>query len=66
MISSPCKTCHRKNHPKEDCYKDCELLQAMQSIQQSAIEGLIAPGIDYSEENRFTINHSTAKMSSTF
>jgi len=58
MISSPCKTCQRNNQPKEDCYKECELLQEIQDIQISAKEDQIAPGIDCSEENRFTVSHS--------
>lgn len=61
MISSPCKTCHRSNQPKEDCYKDCALLQAIQNIRLSAEENSIALGIDYSEENRFNIIHSATK-----
>ena len=61
MISSPCKTCHRHNQSKEDCYKDCALLQAIQIIQLSAKEDLLESGVDYSEESRFTIDHSTAK-----
>lgn len=59
MISSPCKTCDRSNQSKEDCYKDCELLQTIQDIQLSEKEASITPGIDPSEENRFTIIHST-------
>ena len=66
MISSPCKTCHRNNQPKEDCYKECELLQAIQDIQLSAKEDPIAPGIDCSEENSFTITNSVAKHLSPF
>jgi hypothetical protein len=61
MICSPCKTCHRHDQPKEDCYKDCALLQAIQNIQLSAKEDLLESGADYSEENRIAIDHSTAK-----
>jgi len=46
MISSPCKTCDRKNQSKEDCYKECELLQAIQKIQLSFKENLKELGID--------------------
>jgi hypothetical protein len=49
MISSPCKTCDRKNQSKEDCYKECELLQAIQKIQLSVKEDLKESGIDHSE-----------------
>lgn len=61
MISSPCKTCRRYDQPKEDCYKDCELLQAIQIHQQSAKKDLLESGADYSEENRLAIDISTAK-----
>ena len=61
MISSPCKTCHRHDQPKEDCYKDCAVLQAIQHIQLSVKEDLLESGVDYSEENSFAIDHTTAK-----
>ena len=61
MISSPCKNCHRHDQPKEDYYKDCALLKAIQIIQLSAKEDLQESGVDYSEENRLAIDHSTAK-----
>jgi hypothetical protein len=66
MISSPCKTCARCDQSKESCYKDCELLQAIQDIQLSAKDASIASGIDPSEENRFTIIHSTGTRLSGF
>jgi hypothetical protein len=61
MISSPCKTCHRHDQPKEDCYKDCPLLQAIQTIQMSTKEDSQESGVDYTEENRLAIDHSSAK-----
>jgi len=61
MISSPCKTCFRHDQPKEDCYKDCAVLQALQHFQLSAKEDPLESGADYSEENRLAIDHSTAK-----
>ena len=61
MISSPCKNCHRHDQPKEDCYKDCPLLQAIQSIQISTKEDLQESGVDCTEENRLAIYHSSAK-----
>jgi len=48
MISSPCKTCDRKNQSKEGCYKECELLQAIQKFQLSVKEDLKESGIDHS------------------
>jgi hypothetical protein len=61
MISSPCKTCHRSGQPKEDCYKNCELLQGIQDIQLSFKEGALASEIEYSGENRFALNLSIEK-----
>jgi len=61
MISSPCKACHKNKQPKEGCYKECKLLQAIQSIQLSANEGHFVSGIDCSEESRFTISNSVAE-----
>lgn len=61
MIYSPCKTCGRNNQSKEDCYKDCELIQAIQDIQLSVKEDLKTSGMDASEENGFTIIFSSSK-----
>ena len=49
MISSPCKNCARKNLSKENCIKDCKLLNA---IQDSALSKKFHDGsaIDYTEE----------------
>lgn len=61
MISSPCKNCHRHHQPKEDCYKDCALLQAIQTIQISTKEDLQESGVDNTKENKLAIDHSSAK-----
>lgn len=55
MISSPCKTCARKNLSKENCIKDCKLLNA---IQDSALADSFQVGsaIDYTEEYSFNIS----------
>ena len=60
MISSPCKNCQRKDLPKEDCVKDCQILQSIQDIQLSTEKGLVSPGIDYTEENRYSVPVSLA------
>ncbi len=54
MISSPCKNCARKNLSKENCIKDCKLLNA---IQNSALSIMFNDGssIDYTEEYRCNI-----------
>lgn len=66
MISSPCKTCHRYDQPKEECIKDCVLLQAIQIIQLSAKEDLPESGVDYAEENKLTMDSSTANRLFSF
>jgi hypothetical protein len=66
MISSPCKTCEKRNQPKEDCYKDCKLIQAIQVVESCANRNLLASGIDCSEENRFTVHLSTTNSLTQF
>lgn len=61
MISSPCKNCSRKNLPKDSCIKNCKLLQAIQNIQISDKISFDSSGIDYTEENRYTIPTSITK-----
>lgn len=63
MISSPCKNCSRKNLPKDDCAKDCELLQAMQHIQASAEQDCVSSGIDDTEEYSYIISASLMRTS---
>ena len=63
MISSPCKNCDRKKLPKDECAKDCELLQAIQDIEISAKKSSGVSGIDYSEESRYAIPPSLSKVS---
>lgn len=66
MIASPCKTCHRRDQPKENCIKDCELLQAVQNIQHVSKEGILVSGIDYTEAGRFTFSLLAGKDLSIF
>ncbi|MFC1885514.1 hypothetical protein ACFLZM_00440 [Thermodesulfobacteriota bacterium] len=63
MISSPCKNCQRKNLPKEDCVKKCQLLQSIQEVLLSAENGYGSSGIDYTEENRYAIPSSLSRDS---
>lgn len=58
MISSPCKTCPKKDLPKEDCLKDCQLLKAIQDVQMSSEGRYSSIGIDYTEDTRYTIPQS--------
>ena len=61
MIASPCKNCPKRNEPKENCMKDCELLKAVQDIQYTSKEDFGISGIDYAAIDRFTFGHLTAK-----
>lgn len=61
MIASPCKNCPKRNKPKENCIKDCELLQAVQDIQYASIEDISISGIDYAAVDRFTFSFLTTK-----
>jgi len=61
MISSPCKNCSRKNLPKDSCIKNCKLLKAIQDIQISVTKSFDSSGIDYTEENRYTIPNTLTK-----
>jgi len=61
MISSPCKNCPRKDLPKEDCAKNCQLLKAIQDIHISAEKWNVGSGIDYTEEYNYTIPSSLTK-----
>jgi hypothetical protein len=63
MISSPCKNCPRKDLPKENCAKDCKLLQMIQDVQISSEKSSFSMGIDYTEEYRYTIPPSISKSS---
>jgi len=63
MISSPCKNCPRKDLPKENCSKDCKLLQMIQDIQISSEKISFSMGIDYTEEYGYTIPPSISKSS---
>lgn len=56
MIASPCRNCPRRYQPKEGCIKDCSILQAIQDMQQSSMKDILISGIDYAEENRFTLS----------
>jgi hypothetical protein len=66
MISSPCKNCPKRNQSKEDCSKDCELLQKIQGFQVTAKGDAYSQAIDYSEECRYVITTLPAEASIGF
>jgi hypothetical protein len=55
MISSPCKDCNKKNFPKDDCLKTCELIQNIQGMQLARRESNVYTAVDFTEESRFQI-----------
>jgi hypothetical protein len=55
MISSPCKDCQKKNFPKDECLKDCQLIQNIQGMQLARKESNVYTAVDFSEESRFQI-----------
>lgn len=55
MISSPCKDCQKKNFPKDECLKSCQLIQKIQGLQLSRRESNVYTAVDFSEESRFQI-----------
>jgi len=55
MISSPCKDCPRRDFPKDECLKDCHLIQSIQGMQLARKESNVYKAVDFSEESRFQI-----------
>lgn len=55
MISSPCKDCHNKNLPKDECLKSCKMIQNIQGMQLARRESNAYMAVDFSEEYRFQI-----------
>jgi hypothetical protein len=63
MISSPCKNCPKRDLPKENCAKTCNLLKAIQEIHISIEKWDGGSGIDYTEEYSFSIPSSISENS---
>jgi hypothetical protein len=55
MISSPCKSCYRRNRPKDECLKECKLLHQWQDLHLAKAEITAYTAVDYTEESRFSI-----------
>lgn len=58
MVASPCKNCPRRDEPKDQCLKNCHLLQSLQGQHVRHFHPIVASAIDYAEENRFTISYA--------
>jgi len=52
MISSPCRYCEKKDQPKENCARECKLLEEVQLIQTSLRDINSSVGFDIAEELR--------------
>ena len=63
MISSPCKNCPKRDLPKKDCAKDCQLLNAIQDLQMAAEEGCVSSRRDYTEDIGYSIPHALKRTS---
>ncbi|KJS28735.1 MAG: hypothetical protein VR64_23145 [Desulfatitalea sp. BRH_c12] len=56
MISSPCKDCLKKNSPKDECLKTCQMIQDIQGMQLARRESNVYTAVDFTEESRFQIS----------
>jgi hypothetical protein len=63
MISSPCKNCPKRDLPKKDCAKDCQLLNAIQDLQMVAEQGCVSSRSDYTEDIGYSIPQSLRRTS---
>ena len=54
MISSPCKECPKVDKPKDQCLKNCPLIQGVQDIAIGELQ-ILSTAIDYSDDVRFSI-----------
>lgn len=62
MIASPCKNCPLRNQPKDECIKNCRLIQAIQDIEIAKGEHYLAPtAIDCTEELRYCVPRSVTR-----
>lgn len=66
MISSPCKTCERRNDPKDECLKDCKILHDVQEFHLMTAKNICYSAIDCTEESRYQIKSPSAAMVSPY
>lgn len=55
MISSPCRNCPKEKLPKDECAKNCQLLQSVQDMQVATGHNFGPIGIDYTDEYSYNI-----------
>jgi hypothetical protein len=66
MISSPCKTCGRKNDPKDECLNDCKILHEVQGFHLMASESIGYSAVDYTEDSRYHVKSLSDAVMSLF
>jgi len=54
MISSPCKTCIKRDYPKDLCLETCDKIRGIQSLQHIMPAPAYA-SIDSSDMNRYRL-----------
>ena len=60
VISSPCKGCRKRDLPKDECIKTCQLIQNIQHMQLSRNESDVATAVDFSEATLFQMMFPSA------
>jgi len=66
MISSPCKTCERRNDPKDECLKDCKILNDVQEFHLTTANSICYSAVDCTEESRYRVESLSAAMLSPY
>jgi hypothetical protein len=66
MISSPCKTCERRNDPKDECLKDCKILNDVQGFHLVSAKKDCYSAIDCTEESRYQVASPSAALIGAF
>lgn len=62
MISSPCKTCERRNDPKDECLKECTILREVQGFHMRTAKSISYSAIDCAEDIRYQILSPSAAI----
>ncbi len=62
MISSPCRNCRKRSLSKEQCVRNCELLQKLQTIQLAMEDRAFQTAIDHAEESRYHLYSFTPQL----
>ena len=52
MILSPCRDCEKRDEPKENCARECKLLEKVQLLQTTQRDVDCSAGFNTTEELR--------------